>query len=306
MNTENIYDAVSGVDKKFVSAADDTDTIRLSFKRNRARKTKIIGSVVCCTVLVLAAGWISSQNWFGKTPSVTPNEATNAGAHLTDPTQTEPTETQPGNIPPAMASTQGSEDRQPTDVGEQPSAVDNGTDMPAPGGEIDPQGAVNGAVMTPDIPTSASSQNEGNGPFQREGDPPIQYRTLVESYGEAKSVKYPWIGPGDHLISKALGDAITEYGNNNVTYRLRLTVCYEPLSKMTPDEQRAFYQAEADRFGLSDKVVFIIESFKDDHTGEEAVTFSAHLYDPSFLDTFPDNPDFGYLIELFGEESCVK
>ena len=97
MNTENIYDAVSGVDQQFVSAADDTDAIRLSFKKNRARKTKIIGSVVCCAALVLAAGWISSQNWLSKTPSVMPNETTNAGSHLTTPTQTDNTETQPGS-----------------------------------------------------------------------------------------------------------------------------------------------------------------------------------------------------------------
>lgn len=291
MNTENIYDAVSGVDQQFVSAADDTDAIRLSFKKNRVRKTKIIGSVVCCAALVLAAGWISLQNWLSKTPSVMPDGTTSAGPQLADPTQS-------------------SEESESATVGEQPSTIDNGTEIPASGDETDLQNIVNGAVMTPEIPTSipqeTSSQNVGNGPMQREGDPPIQYRTLVESYGEAKSVKYPWIGPGDHLISKALGDAITEYGNNNVTYRLRLTVCYEPLSKMTPDEQRAFYQAEADRFGLSDKVVFIIESFKDDHTGEEVVTFSAHLYDPSFLEEFPDNSNFGYLIELFGEDGHIK
>ena len=131
MNTENIYDAVSGVDQQFVSAADDTDAIRLSFKKNRARKTKIIGSVVCCAALVLAAGWISSQNWFGKTPSVMPNETANAGSHLTAPTQTEPTETQPGSVPPATDSTQGAEDRQPTTIGEQPSTSDKETEVPA-------------------------------------------------------------------------------------------------------------------------------------------------------------------------------
>ena len=130
MNTENIYDAVSGVDQQFVSAADDTDAIRLSFKKNRARKTKIIGSVVCCAALVLAAGWISSQNRFGKTPSVMPNETSNAGSHLTAPTQTEPTETQSGNIPPATDSTQSTEDRQTT-IGEQPSTSDKETEVPA-------------------------------------------------------------------------------------------------------------------------------------------------------------------------------
>ena len=101
MNNDVIYDAFSGVDEEYLSVADNADAIRQSFKKNRARKTKIIGSVVCCAVLVLAAGWISSQHWFGKTPSVIPNETSNAGAHLTDYTQTEPTETQLGSISPA-------------------------------------------------------------------------------------------------------------------------------------------------------------------------------------------------------------
>ncbi len=286
MNNDVIYDAVSGVDEVYLSAADNADAVRNSFKKNRARKTKIIGSVVCCAALVLAAGWISTQNWFGKTPSVMPEETANAGAQPADPAQS-------------------SEDRQPTAAEEHPVAPDIGAETPASDGETDAQTAENGAVMAPEIPASfsqeASSQSEGNGPIRRAGDPPIQYRTLVETYGDAAPEEYGWIGPGEHVISKALAGAIAEYGADNVTYRLRLTVYYEPLGKMTPDEQRAFYQAEADRFGLSDKAIFVIESFKNDRTGEETVTFSAHLYDPSFLEEFPDNPGFGYLIELFGE-----
>ncbi len=101
MNNDVIYDAFSGINEEYLSVADNTDAIRHSFKKNRAKKTKIIGSVVCCAVLVIAAGWISSQNWFGKTPSVMPNETTNAGSHLTTPTQTDNTETQPGSTPTA-------------------------------------------------------------------------------------------------------------------------------------------------------------------------------------------------------------
>ena len=131
MNNDVIYDAFSCVDEEYLSAADNADAIRQSFKKNRARKTKIIGSVVCCAALVLAAGWISSQNWLSKTPSVMPNETTNAGSHLTAPTQTDNTETQPGSISSATASTQGSEERQPTTIGEQPSTSDKETEVPA-------------------------------------------------------------------------------------------------------------------------------------------------------------------------------
>lgn len=292
MNTGMIYDAVSGVDQQFVSAADDTDAVRLSFKRNRARKAKIIGSVVCCAALALTAGWIGSRNWFGKTPSVMQDNTTVADSHTTEPKETAFNGTAADDAQNAETDVTSTADT--TAFEEEPSALNS--------------------VRVPTVPSANHEtpfSDGAHGPCQREGDPPVAYRTLVESYGDMEPVKYPWIGPGDHTISKALGDAIAAYGNDNVTYRLRLTAYYEPLADMTPDAQRAFYLAEADRFrqavdDLSDKAVFVVESFKDDNTGEEIVTFGAHLYDPSFLDSFPDSPDFGYLIELFGEKSCVK
>ena len=167
MNTENIYDAVSGVDQQFVSAADDTNAIRLSFKKNRARKTKIIGSVVCCAALVLATGWISSQNWLSKTPSVMPNETTNAGSHLTAPTQTEPTETQPGSVPPATDSTQSSEVRQPTTAREQPTTSDMETEVPV--SSVDNETRPSQADDTDVSQTEAVPQSNPNGSDEPSG-----------------------------------------------------------------------------------------------------------------------------------------
>ena len=292
MNTANIYDAISGFDEKYVAAADDAEAMRRSFRKKRARNVKIVGTVCACAALILAAGWLGAQGRFGKTPAVTPDNTTVADRHTTEPN---------GNASGENAAmySQNAEN-----------GVTPPTDSTASAKE---PSAVNG-VMIPTVPSGENedpSADAAHGPFQREGDPPIQYRNLVETYGDMQPVKYPWIGPGDHIISKALGDAINAYGNDNVTYRLRLTAYYEPLSKMTPDEQRAFYLAEADRFAaadenLPDKAVFVVESFKDDNTGEETVTFSAQVYDPAFLDSFPDHPDFGYLIELFGEKSSVK
>ncbi len=287
MNTANIYDAISGFDEKYVSAADDTDAIRSSFRKNRARTVKITGTVCACAAVVIAAVWIGSQSRFGKTPEATPKSTTIANPNTTAQQGNDPGDNAATDSQHAGNSLMPTEDT--TVYDEKPSDI-NGVIIPS-----------DTSLYNEDF-----SGNAANGPFQREDDPPIQYRTLVESYGDMEPVKYRWIGPGDHVISKALSEAISEYSDDNVTYRLRLTAYYEPLGRMSPDEQRAFYQAEADRFGLSDKVVFVIESFKDDNTGEEVVTFSAHLYDPSFLDSFPDNPDFGYLIELFGEPSCVK
>ena len=73
MRTENIYDAISGLDEKYVTASDNSDAIRLSFRKNRAPKIKMIGTVCACTVVVMVSGWIGSQGWFGKKPPVESN-----------------------------------------------------------------------------------------------------------------------------------------------------------------------------------------------------------------------------------------
>lgn len=88
MKTENIYDAISGFDEKYVSASDNSDAIRLCFRKNRARKIKMIGTVCACTVVVMASGWIGSQRWLGKKPSVeqntfVPQESTSVSADQT-------------------------------------------------------------------------------------------------------------------------------------------------------------------------------------------------------------------------------
>lgn len=73
MRTENIYDAISGFDEEYVFASDNNDAIRLSFRKNRARKIRMIGTVCTCAVVVMVSGWIGSQGWFGKKPPVERN-----------------------------------------------------------------------------------------------------------------------------------------------------------------------------------------------------------------------------------------
>ena len=73
MKTDAIYDAISGFDETYVTAADNSDAIRLSFRKNRTRKIKTIGTVFACAVVVMASGWIGSQGWFGKKPPASPN-----------------------------------------------------------------------------------------------------------------------------------------------------------------------------------------------------------------------------------------
>lgn len=72
MNTSAIYDAISGFEEAYVSAAENTDAIRQSFHKRRTRQIQMIGTVCACAAVMLAAGWIGSQGWFGKRPPVTP------------------------------------------------------------------------------------------------------------------------------------------------------------------------------------------------------------------------------------------
>ena len=97
MNTETLYDAVSGMDESYLAAAADTEAIRRSYKRNRARKLKTAGAV-CCAALVIAAAWIGGKNLFGKIPTVTPGSPTAQTDETGEPGETESI---PGIVPPA-------------------------------------------------------------------------------------------------------------------------------------------------------------------------------------------------------------
>ena len=146
----------------------------------------------------------------------------------------------------------------------------------------------------------------GSGVFIGPDDPMPVYRTLVESYGDFGPQKYMQPTPGTVTVSPALAAAAAEYGSDNVTYRLRITVVTPGLDRMTPEEQRAFYLAEADRMRDWDKINFTVETLENHNTGEEVVTFGALMYDPAFLETFPARADCGYLIELYNEVSEIK
>ncbi|MBQ3602837.1 MAG: hypothetical protein IJA02_03255 [Clostridia bacterium] len=86
MNTNTIYDAVSGFDEKYILAADNTDAISLSFRKHKNHKLKVVETLCACAALVIATGWISSQSWFGKNPVIA--QSTTAVSNNT--TQTDP------------------------------------------------------------------------------------------------------------------------------------------------------------------------------------------------------------------------
>ncbi|MBQ7100995.1 MAG: hypothetical protein IJN81_05135 [Clostridia bacterium] len=96
MNTNNIYDAISGFDEKYISAADNTDAVSLSFRKHKNHKLKIVETLCACAALIIATGWISSQNWFGKNPVVTQTGiSVSDNASKTDPPGTEHSPYQP-------------------------------------------------------------------------------------------------------------------------------------------------------------------------------------------------------------------
>ena len=154
-----------------------------------------------------------------------------------------------------------------------------------------------------------------NIPYRENPNEPLTAQTLPylirgEETVAADPIKYPCPEPGRHTITLPLSQAVAaNAGNENAYYFLRFEVMNDALSAMTPQEQEAFYLAEADRMkaaGAGDKIDFSVETFEDKNTGETVVTFAGLLRDPSFLDAFPDNPDYGYFIALHDENACVK
>ena len=96
MNTSAIYDAISGFEEAYVSAAENTDAIRQSFHKHRTRQIQMIGTVCACAAVMLAAGWIGSQGWFGKRPPVTPGGfVTRESTSVSDDSITEQTQNRP-------------------------------------------------------------------------------------------------------------------------------------------------------------------------------------------------------------------
>ena len=99
MNTSAIYDAISGFDEAYVSAAENTDAIRQSFHKRRTRQIQMIGTVCACAAVMLAAGWIGSQGWFGQKPPAAPNGfVTRESTAVSDDSITEQTQNRPTTV----------------------------------------------------------------------------------------------------------------------------------------------------------------------------------------------------------------
>ena len=137
-------------------------------------------------------------------------------------------------------------------------------------------------------------------------DTTVHLRPLIRAPESQSVEKYMAPRPGQHIVTYPLGDAIRAHAGEDVTYYIRFQAILEASSHetMTAKELEAFYRKESERMS-DDRVGMTVEVFTD-ADGKAQVTFSALMWDPSFLDDFPDNPDCGYFISLYDEESCVK
>jgi hypothetical protein len=150
---------------------------------------------------------------------------------------------------------------------------------------------------------------EGNAGFMYnlgpgETAPPMP--TLIRSFEGYEPVKY-YAEKGSYVLSPALSAAIEKYGSDPmVHYYLKITVIDPDAPSRTWDEWEALYNQEIERMWTPDvNGEFSILRSKVWET-TTAVEFALYLRDPAFLENFPASPDYGYVIELFDEQSSVK
>lgn len=130
--------------------------------------------------------------------------------------------------------------------------------------------------------------------------------TLIRSYPGYEPVKY-YVQKGSWVLSPALSAAIEKYGDDPmVHYYLRISVIDPDAPQRTFDEWEALYQREIERMWtpeVNGEFSILRSKVWDDTT---AVELALYLRDPAFLENFPASPDYGYIIELFDEQTGVK
>ncbi len=100
MNPKDCLLAFADMDKAYVSAANDIDSIRRSFTQQKKRRTQMIGAVCGCIAVIFAVAAFGSGHWFRQTPSVIPTEAGTEDRLLTEPSSSDVPSTVPGFVPP--------------------------------------------------------------------------------------------------------------------------------------------------------------------------------------------------------------
>ena len=100
MNPKDCLLAFADVDKAYVAAANDIDSIRRGFTQQKKRRTQMIGAVCGCIVVVFAVAAFGSGRWFRQTPSVIPTESGVEDRPLTEPSSSDVPSTVSGFVPP--------------------------------------------------------------------------------------------------------------------------------------------------------------------------------------------------------------
>ena len=283
------------------AAAKRAMTERLLAARNKQKRTTVWRVLPAAAALLIAVGagvilWHGAAN----PPAVTPDAAEPTVAAPTEAGETaatvnEQTETEAAVTP-----------APPTEPFNEEPAAEPFTEEPA--SEINPpmqQGSASDntkETVSGWIPSAGHAFLYNLGPG--ETAPPMP--TLIRSYPGYEPVKY-YAPTGSYVLSPALSAAIEKYGSDPmIHYYLRITVIDPDAPSRTWDEWEALYMREIERMWTPDvngEFTILRSKVWEETT---AVEFALYLRDPAFLEHFPASPDYGYIIELFDEQSSVK
>ena len=198
--------------------------------------------------------------------------------------------------------------------GSQEEPAQSETETPATGGTEEPgteaarpvsQGSAND-VAEQGTADSNPAENAGYMYNLGPGETAPPMPTLIRSYEGCEPVKY-YAEKGSYVLSPALSAAIEKYGSDPmVHYYLKITVIDPDAPSRTWDEWEALYMREIERIWtpeVNGEFSVLRSKLWDETT---AVELALYLRDPAFLENFPVSPDYGYVIELFDEQSSIK
>ncbi len=276
-------------------------TERLQSEKSKPKRAPVWRVLPAAAALLIAVGagvilWRAGANPPTVTPVVPePTIAASTEAGDTAATTAEQTETAANDI-----------SAPPTEPFNEETAAEPFTEEPV--SEINPpmqQGSASDntkETVSGWIPSAGHAFLYSLGPG--ETAPPMP--TLIRSYPGYEPVKY-YAPKGSWVLSPALSAAIEKYGSDPmIHYYLRITVIDPDAPSRTWDEWEALYMRESERMWTPDvngEFTILRSKVWEETT---AVEFALYLRNPAFLEHFPASPDYGYIIELFDEQSAVK
>ena len=282
------------------AAAKRAMTERLLAARNKQKRTTVWRVLPAAAALLIAVGagvilWHAGANPptvtpYAPEPTIAATEANESAAPTAEQTETDANDI---SAPPTEP------------FNEEPTAEPFSEE---PASESNPpmqQGSAN--ESTEEAPAnSVPAGEQGNMWMLRPGETAPPMPTLIRSYPGYEPVKY-YAPTGSYVLSPALSAAIEKYGSDPmIHYYLRITVIDPDAPSRTWDEWEALYMREIERMWTPDvngEFTILRSKVWEETT---AVEFALYLRDPAFLENFPASPDYGYIIELFDEQTNVK